>query len=977
MDRSVFTIPRMEADFETRSEVDVRNVGAWAYAEHPTTEILCLSYQLPGQKTKLWTPPLPFPQEIIDFLEDNGAVQAHNVQFEQAVWYFLLFKALGVPKPKTWHCTMSRCAYRALPMGLGQVGAVLGLPIQKDKRGKYLLQKLSKPRKPTKKDPNKWVADWDLLEELYDYCILDTDTEKLLGDTIGDLPWNEYVVWCLDQKINRRGLMIDLEAVHAAIYMAEKLEKQYNEELNQITDGEVPRGTMVARMKKWLEEHDCPLPGLGKEIIEDVLIKRDDLLPEVKRVLELRKLLSRASAKKLYKMVDCAGSDGAIRGLLAYHGAGTGRWAGRLVQPHNFPRGSIKDMDALIGIIKMRDIELLEMLYGDPMEAISSSLRGMLISRPGKDFYVADFSSIEARVLMWLAGEREALNAFKESDAGLGPDIYCSFAESLYDRPINKKDDKDERQLGKIGILGCGYQMSGKALKDQAETQYKVEMDRAKADWIVETYRSTYPNVKSLWYGLENAAVQAVLRGGVYSYCGIVYENIHDSAGSWLRCRLPSGRYIWYFDPKVTWEMMPWGKEKQCLSYQGRDNKNNGVWGRVRTYGGMLTENCTIGETEVLTDRGWIAIMNVQIDDMIWDGLNWVSHNGLVYQGDRKVINFGGVYLTPDHKVLIDEEWKPASNCSHNRATATCETIRRSQTWKIKSHSISRIKSKKRIYLAMFMRLWKQKDSYASRFKSRGRNFMRLRPTRKEGNGWKYSWRAVKNSWNVQTPGVLGLAIDEGSMQTTNTSSMGKLWGARNSSLFSLEYFRKVLGRYESYLYERITNRENEQQSGLHPKKLQMGNARRTVEESKIECTYRNSKRSNDSIRSESSFWNKDNNVTLENKKRMANGEAVPVYDILNVGPLHRFTVRGDDKKPFIVSNCVQAIARDMMVESMLNVEHHGYPILLTVHDEIIAEVDEGFGSLKEYEDLMGVSPIWARDCPIGVEGWIGKRYRK
>ena len=138
-------------------------------------------------------------------------------------------------------------------------------------------------------------------------------------------------------------------------------------------------------------------------------------------------------------------------------------------------------MDALIEIIRMRDVELLEMMYGDPMEAISSSLRGMLISRPGKDFYVADFSSIEARALMWLAGEKKALEAFKKSDDGLGPDIYGSFAESLYDRPIIKKVDKDERQLGKIGILGCGYQMSGKALKEQAETQYKVMMDLAKA----------------------------------------------------------------------------------------------------------------------------------------------------------------------------------------------------------------------------------------------------------------------------------------------------------------------------------------------------------------------------------------------------------------------------------------------------------------------------------------------------------------
>lgn len=588
---NVFTVPRAEVDFETRSEVSVKDTGAWAYASNPTTEILCMSYKIPGQETKIWAPPVPFPIDLIKHIDQGGSIQAHNAQFEQAIWHHLLSVPHNIPWPRTWHCTLSRCAYRSLPLGLDKVGDVLNLPIKKDKRGKYLLQKLSMPRKPTKKDPEKWVADWGLIEELYDYCISDSDTEHILGETLGDLPYGEYKVWLLDQKINKRGILIDIEAVDSAIYMSSLLEKRYNEELNNLTDGEVPRGTMVARMKKWLSSNGLEMSTLGKEVVELELSDSDDLKPEVKRVLELRKLLSRASAKKYFKMRDCACPDNAIRGMLQYHGAGTGRWAGRLVQPHNFPRGTIKDIEALVGVIKSRDVELLEATYGDPMEALSSALRGMIISRPRKDFYVADFSSIEARVLMWLADENEALEAFRLNDAGEGVDIYCKFAEILYDRPIDKDVDKDQRQLGKIGILGCGYQMGGPALKQQAADAYKVLMDEAKSTWIVDTYRNTYPKVVNMWHGIERAAVQTVLTGKSNSYGKIIYEKVTDAAGTWLKCVLPNGRPIWYYEPMVDWHMMPWGKEKQSLSYQGRDNKKNGVWGQVRTYGGSLVEN--------------------------------------------------------------------------------------------------------------------------------------------------------------------------------------------------------------------------------------------------------------------------------------------------------------------------------------------------------------------------------------------------
>lgn len=596
---NILELPRIMIDFETFSILDVTDCGAWAYGEHPSTEILCMGYKIGKAKARLWTPDLPFPQEIIDHVNAGYVIEAHNVAFERAIWYHILHVQMGIPLPTRWVDTMASCAYRGLPMALDKVGKVLNLPIQKDKRGKYLITKLCSPQKPTKKNPDTRNRDWDLLQELYDYCVRDVEAEYALLEAIGDLPYGEYKVWVLDQTINHRGVMIDAEAVYGAQKIIDTVFTALVAELKEITDNKVQSGSEIEKIKDWLANQGYPLPNLQANTIEAEL-KQKYLSDKARRVLEIRQQLSLASIKKIGKFVETLNRDNRIRGILQYHGAATGRWAGRLVQPQNFPRKTAKNIEEIIEAIKTGDAEYIDAVYGEPLAVISSALRGMFLATPGTELFVADFSAIEARVVMWVAGQENALEAFHKYDRKEGPDIYCVMAESIYGRPIDAKVDKAERQLGKIGVLGCGYQMGAARLQEQAANDYKTIISFEMAEKIVNTYRETYSEVKDLWRYLEDAAVTCVKHKKRTRYKKIGFEYITDNAGEWLTMILPNGRRLWYYKPelyeavipykdKKTGEMKKWVKDS--LTYEGRDNKMGGVWTRISTYGGMLTEN--------------------------------------------------------------------------------------------------------------------------------------------------------------------------------------------------------------------------------------------------------------------------------------------------------------------------------------------------------------------------------------------------
>lgn len=796
--------PRITADFETRSELDVRDVGAWRYAEHPSTVILILSMEMPDGRILRWHPGQDFPAEVSQAIHDGVLFEAHNVQFERAVWIHKLQHIAAVPR--RWADTLAVCAYRALPLGLDEVGGVLDIDVKKDKRGKYLLQQLSSPRKPLKADkadfkdlglidPEDWPVLWnddpDLMQELFDYCDTDVKAESSLSVTIGDLPPLERRLWILDQTINQRGVKVDLDVVHTAIALTEKTGRVLQEEFVEATGGEVQSAGQGEKLKQFMADRGYPMPNMQKATVEDALAD-PDLPQECYRVLEIRQKLARASTKKLQKIVDCtSASDGRLRGLLQYCGAGrTGRWSGRLVQPQNLINTS-HDMDALIGAIRTGNTELIELLFDDVPTAIAESLRGMFIADKGKELIVADYSAIEARVLAWLAGEESKLDVFRQ-----GKPVYETTAELIFGYKVTKKEHPEERQIGKICELALGYGGGVGAWRafDRSDNHTDEDIQHYKKLW-----RARHPNINQFWYALEDAAIEALKTGKPVSCGPVTYHAIRDKAGNWLTCKLPSGRLMWYFDPRLQMGNSPIG-EKLGITYQGRDNNKGGKWGRVRTYGGKL---CLAGDTEVLTDRGWVDIVDVKLRDLLWDGLEWVHHSGLAYQGMRMLIRLGGIGMTADHEVLVGKRWVEAQNCNAKEAYAT------------------------------------------------------------------------------------GAGLSGG----CDTNGFGL---SKESEIHSYRY-------------------------------------------------------------------------------------AKPAYDLLDAGPLRRFMVRGAEGV-MIVHNCeniTQAVARDFMAYGMLNVEKHNYPILLTVHDEIISEVDEGTGDLEEFEALMAELPPWGAGCPIDAEGWRGDRYKK
>lgn len=610
-------------DFETRSYLNVKDVGAWRYAQHETTEILYLGWKL-GDKRGLWLSPvlcrilgieeMPFPQEIIDHIEAGGVFEAHNVQFERAIWKFILHAQMGIPMPTRWKDTLAACAYKAIPLALDKAGDALQLSTVKDPRGKYLLQRLCTPKFGTKSEPDRiYIEDPELLKELGKYCEQDIDAEGKLSEVIGDMPEPEHKLWVLDQIINQRGVRIDVKAVEAALKIIDVYSQRLNNELSDITEGAVTKATQRDKIIFWLKSQDTFIRDLTKDTLEDFLAN-PNVADKPRRVVEIRQTLARSSTKKLEKMLATISNDARIRGLLQYHGASTGRWAGRLVQPQNFPRGSLEDyceaifgyadtenllatMELLIDTIMIAHddvnsaIENLEFLFGDPMEAITTSLRGMIIADEGKRFVVSDFSAIEAVVTAWVAGEQWKLDAFQGINEGKGykgaPDIYCATASGIFHRPVTKAD-KTGRQIGKVCELAFGYQGGVGAWRnfDKSDNYSDREVNEFKLGW-----REQHPMTCKLWYGLENAAIATVQYNKPHHYRSIGFEMVRDKAGTWLTIILPNGRRLWYYDPVLEEQETPWGEWRPLLTYEGRDNKKGGSWGRVSTYGGMLTEN--------------------------------------------------------------------------------------------------------------------------------------------------------------------------------------------------------------------------------------------------------------------------------------------------------------------------------------------------------------------------------------------------
>ena len=580
-------------DFETTSACDLKKAGAWRYAEDPSTDIICTGYAIDGA-----SPIVMARKDVAVGARKDVAVGArfgafvnavrdpaftfvaHNCAFEKAIWRNVMVKRYGWPdiSNERWRDTMALCAMKSLPLDLAGAGRVLGLSAQKDAEGNRLLHRV--------------IKEPALLEEagvrgrLAEYNKADVVAQVNLLRRLMPFDRPETEVWQLDQTINERGILIDEPFVRGAQKIVADSIWPLAEEFTGLT-GLKP--TQRDAFLNWCRDRGALLPNLQAGTLEDAEENPEDygVEAEVARPLAIRALVSSSSVKKLDRMLACRCADGRVRGTLQYHGATTGRWSGRLLQPQNFPRGSLvedgstPDPEAVAAAITSGDAELIRLLYGEPVEVVSSALRHAILAAPGYSLVAGDYAKIECVIVLALAGAPETARRVIEQ----GSAVYTDMGAKLFGRSITKADVRDY-VVAKGVILGSGFQMGWRKF----QSHYAPDHDEAFAKAAISEYREHFaPEVPKLWYALEDAAFGVVKTGGPETAYGVTYR----MEGEWLTALLPSGRKLWYFQPGIEKKLAPWsapGAPEYRLGWYYWAKKA-GQWRKVSAYGGLLTEN--------------------------------------------------------------------------------------------------------------------------------------------------------------------------------------------------------------------------------------------------------------------------------------------------------------------------------------------------------------------------------------------------
>jgi DNA polymerase len=643
-------------DFETKSVLDLREVALHNYVRHPTTDVWCLSWAIGDMEPEVWTPGQPCPERLRQHIEAGGEFHAWNAPFEMAVWAEIMVKRYGFPplKPEQVFCVMAKSYAMGLPGALEDAALALGLHVLKDTEGRSLMLRMARPRKVHYRTPeSKGVPLWDHNEHdtewwdepekrarLYAYCQQDTRVEREVDKRLMPLSEKERRIWLLDYKINQKGIAVDRPSAEAAIRMAEKLKTKYDAQMADATGGAAQTCNALIPIKQWLNDHGCPVDSLAKQDLAD-LLPCETLTSEVRRVLTLRQEAAKASTAKFAVMTKIAGGDDRVRNLFQYHGAATGRWAGRKVQAHNLPRDvpPTEIVDRILEHVRNGGHEAIDLIYGSPMTVLSRCLRGFFVPAKGKLLVGGDYSAIEGRGTAWIAGEEWKLKAFRAADAGTGPGIYELGASRILHVPVETiKDPSFERQAyGKVPELALGYQGGVGAFQTMAKT-YGVQVTDEEAERIKLEWRALHPKTKATWSALQDAAVDAVRRPGEVFQAGHPSRPVKfKKVGSFLWCLLPSGRALCYPYPKL----LP-GKFGEQLTYmtvpspddkkKGKiiaDPHNTATWARVGTYGGSLLENVVqavcrdlLAEAMLrLDDAGWDVVLHVHDEIVSEEGI--------------------------------------------------------------------------------------------------------------------------------------------------------------------------------------------------------------------------------------------------------------------------------------------------------------------------------------------------------------------
>lgn len=570
-------------DLETYSDVDIYSAGLYAYAASQAFETLLLAYAYDDEPVQIVDiasgEELP-PQLLLDLTDPGILKTAFNAQFERTCLAAWLKREMP---PEQWSCTMVQALTLGLPQSLADVAETLKLEQQKDAGGKILINYFCKPCKPTKANGGRirnrpWhdQAKWEAFKA---YCKQDVETERDLRKHLSLYQAHtaaaaefERRIWCLDQHINDRGVLLDRELVRNAIALDRSYQAKLEAEAVRLTGLDNPNS--VSQLKQWLYEAEgLDVTTLSKQTVPELLKQAAD--GTTKRVLTLRQEMSRTSTRKYEAMERAACPDGRARGLLQYYGARTGRWTGRLIQVQNLPQNHLKDLDLARQLLRDGANETIELLYDVP-DTLSQLIRTALVPSPGHEFICVDFSAIEARVIAWLAGEQWRLDVFNTHGK-----IYEASASQMFKVPIEQiTKGHPLRQKGKIAELALGFGGGAGALEHMGALKMGLTADELPE--LVTAWRAANPHIVQYWHDCERLAIEAIANGttGALPY-GIKFSK----ENSFLFIQLPSDRRLAYVQPRVDPDPRSGRPQLTFMGY------SQGRWCRGATFGGRLVEN--------------------------------------------------------------------------------------------------------------------------------------------------------------------------------------------------------------------------------------------------------------------------------------------------------------------------------------------------------------------------------------------------
>lgn len=593
----VIEINMITIDIETRSDKDISKCGVYAYTDTPYFDILLFAYSIDGQPVQVVDTANgeEIPENVLAALADENVVKrAFNCNFERVCLskylrenYPQYFQSYSIDEdtvgdflnPESWHCSMIHARTLGLPSSLAEVGKVLGIEQQKMTEGKALVKFFCVPYDtidgvPQFHSPTDYPDKWEIFKA-YNKRDVEAELEidrKLLRFPVPDFLWKEFY---LDQEINDRGILVDMQLADKAISLDAEAKEELTAEMKRLTGVENPNS--VYQLLDWLETQGYKSDSLGKTQVQELIKTAKE---PVKSVLQMRLQLSKSSVKKYTAMKNTACSDNRARGMFSFYGASrTGRWAGRNVQLQNLPQNHLPDLSEARELVKYGSFEDIQMLYDDVPDTLSQLIRTAFIPRQGMKFIVADFSAIEARVIAWLAGEEWRMKAFAN-----GEDIYCASASKMFGVPVVKHGENGHlRQKGKISELACGFGGSVGAMKAMGADSLGLSDTELKQ--IVTDWREASPHITEFWWAVDRAVKKAVKEKTATKTHGLLFSY---EAG-FLFIRLPSGRRLAYAKPYI-------GKNKfggESVTYMGINAQKK--WDRLESYGPKFVENCVQG----------------------------------------------------------------------------------------------------------------------------------------------------------------------------------------------------------------------------------------------------------------------------------------------------------------------------------------------------------------------------------------------